>query len=51
MKSLEQSEKEHLQNVLAQTHWDLEKTARLLKIPLNQVKSKIKKYGLKQEAQ
>ena len=49
MKSLKQSEKEHLQNVLAQTHWDLQKTSRLLKISLNKVKSKIKEYGLKKE--
>ena len=49
IKSLKQSEKEHLENVLFQTHWDLEKTSRLLKIPLKQVKSKIKEYRLKQD--
>ncbi len=49
MKSLKQSEKEHLENVLTQTHWDLEKTSRLLKISLTQVKSKIKEYNLKQK--
>ncbi|MCP4020372.1 MAG: hypothetical protein GY729_00900 [Desulfobacteraceae bacterium] len=49
MKSLEQSEKEHLEKVLAQTRWNLEKTSRLLKISLSQVKSKIKKYDLRQE--
>ncbi len=48
LKSLKQSEKEHLKNVLEQTHWDLEKTSRLLKISLRQVKSKIKEYDLKQ---
>ncbi len=47
LKSLKQSEKEHLQNVLEQTHWDLEKTSRLLKISLQQLKSKITTYGFK----
>lgn len=46
IKSLKQSEKEHLLNVLIKTQWDLEKTSRLLKISLQQVKSKIKEYGI-----
>ncbi len=47
IKSLKESEKEHLLNVLAKTHWDLEKTSRLLKISLQRVKSKIKEYGIR----
>jgi len=46
IKSLRESEKDHLNAVLEQTHWDLEKTSRLLKIPLEQVKAKIAEYGL-----
>ncbi len=45
--SLKESEKKHLLNVLEKTHWDLEKTSRLLKISLKSVKSKIKEYGIK----
>jgi DNA-binding NtrC family response regulator len=47
IKSLKESEKEHLLNVLEKTHWDLEKTSRLLKISLHRVKSKIKAYGIR----
>ena len=47
IKSLKESEKEHLNNVLEKTHWDLSKTSRLLKISLQQLKSKITAYGLK----
>ena len=46
IKSLKESEKEHLLNVLIKTHWDLEKTSRLLKISLNRLKSKIKEYDI-----
>ncbi|MCK5163476.1 MAG: hypothetical protein KAQ72_07150 [Desulfobacula sp.] len=46
IKSLKDSEKEHLLNVLIKTQWDLEKTSRLLKISLQQVKSKIKEYKI-----
>ena len=46
IKSLKESEKEHLLNVLEKTHWDLEKTSRLLKISLQRIKSKIKEYGI-----
>ena len=48
IKSLEASEKDHLMKVLQQTHWDLDKTARLLQIPLPDLKSKIKRYALEQ---
>lgn len=47
IKSLKESEKEHLLNVLEKTHWDLEKTSRLLKISLQSVKAKIKKYNIR----
>ncbi len=46
IKSLKESEKEHLLNVLIKTHWDLEKTSRLLKISLHRLKSKIKEYEI-----
>jgi len=46
IKSLKESEKEHLLNVLIKTHWDLDKTSRLLKISLNRLKSKIKEYDI-----
>lgn len=46
IKSLKESEKEHLVDVLSRTHWDIEKTARLLKISLNRLKTKIRSYGL-----
>jgi len=47
IKSLKESEKEHLYHVLEKTHWDLEKTSRLLKISLLRVKSKIKEYKIR----
>ena len=46
IKSLKIKEEELLKEVLVKTHWDLDKTARLLKISLSQVKRKIKKHGL-----
>ena len=46
IKSLKESERAHLLSVLEKTHWDLEKTSRLLKISLQRVKSKIKAYGI-----
>jgi DNA-binding NtrC family response regulator len=48
IKSLKESEKEHLLSVLDKTHWDLDKTARLLKISLQKIKAKIKEYGIRQ---
>jgi transcriptional regulator with GAF, ATPase, and Fis domain len=47
IKSLKESEKDHLIKVLETTHWDLPKSSRLLKISLQQLKSKITAYGLK----
>ena len=46
IKSLKIKEEELLKEVLVKTHWDLDKTARLLKISLSQVKRKIKEHGL-----
>lgn len=47
IKSLKEREKDHLKIVLEQTRWDLAKSSRLLKISLQQLKSKITIYGLK----
>jgi DNA-binding NtrC family response regulator len=46
-KTLKELEKDHIQYVLDQTSWDLEKTAGLLKISLSLLKRKIKEHGLK----
>ena len=48
IKSLKESEKDHLLKVLEKTHWDLDKTSRLLKISLYRIKLKIKEYGIRQ---
>jgi len=48
IKSLKESEKDHLSTVLDKTHWDLDKTSRLLKISIQKIKSKIKEYGIRQ---
>lgn len=48
IKSLKESEKEHLLTVLDKTHWDFEKTSRLLKISIQKIKLKIKEYGIRQ---
>ncbi|NNF98222.1 MAG: hypothetical protein HKM93_02500 [Desulfobacteraceae bacterium] len=45
-KTLKQCEKEHLLSVLEKTSWDIDKTAHLLKIPMDQVLLKIKEFGL-----
>lgn len=47
IKSLKESEKQHLKTVLEKTHWDLDRTSRLLKISLQQLKSKITAYGIR----
>lgn len=46
IKTLKEREKEHLEDVLEKTGWDLEKTARLLQISLSEVKHKIMEHGL-----
>lgn len=47
IKSLKTKEKELLETVLAKTHWNLEKTSRLLEISVSQIKRKIKAYDIK----
>jgi DNA-binding NtrC family response regulator len=47
IKSLKSKEKELLETVLEKTHWNLEKTSRLLKISVSQTKRKIKAYDIK----
>ena len=47
IKSLKEKEKEHLIKILEKTNWDLVKGSRLLKISLQQLKSKITIHGLK----
>jgi transcriptional regulator with GAF, ATPase, and Fis domain len=46
--TLRDKERELLQEVLIKTDWDLIKAAHLLKIPLAQVKKKIREHGLVQ---
>jgi DNA-binding NtrC family response regulator len=47
IKSLKSKEKELLETVLEKTHWDIEKTSRLLKISVAQTKRKIRAYEIK----
>jgi transcriptional regulator with GAF, ATPase, and Fis domain len=47
IKTLQECQKAHLLMVLQKTAWDLDKTARLLQVPLARVKEKIRQYGLK----
>jgi transcriptional regulator with GAF, ATPase, and Fis domain len=47
IKSLKSKEKELLEAVLEKTHWNLEKSSRLLKISVLQIKRKIKAYDIK----
>ena len=46
IKTLRDKEHELLKKVLIKTDWNLEKAALLLKIPLSQVKKKIKAHDL-----
>jgi len=46
IKSLKSKEKELLEAVLVKTHWNLEKTSRLLKISVSQIRRKIKSYDI-----
>lgn len=50
IKTLQECQKAHLLMVLQKTAWDLDKTARLLQVPLARVKEKIRQYGLKNAA-
>ena len=47
IKSLKSKEKELLEAVLEKSHWNLDKTSRLLKISVSQIKRKTKAYGIK----
>lgn len=47
IKTLQDKERELLDEVLTKTAWDLDKAARLLQIPLSQVKKKIRQHGMK----
>ena len=49
IKSLKNKEEELIREVLKKTHWDLVKTARLLKITLSQVNRKIEEFGLQRD--
>jgi len=40
-------EKEHIQKTLQLTHWNLQKTSRVLDIARNTLKAKMKEFGLK----
>ncbi|BBO73514.1 hypothetical protein DSCW_09310 [Desulfosarcina widdelii] len=44
--TLQDKERELLRKVLEKTDWDLEKAARLMRIPVSQVKKKISAHGL-----
>ncbi len=46
IKSLKSKEKELLEEVLVKTHWNLEKSSRLLKISVSQIRRKIKVYNI-----
>ena len=46
IKTLRDKEKELIREVLLKTDWNLEKTSRLLQIPLSQVKKKIREHGM-----
>ena len=49
IKSLKNKEVELIREVLKKTHWDLVKSARLLKISLSQMNRKIEEFGLKKD--
>lgn len=46
IKTLKDKERELIREVLAKTEGDLEKTARLLQVPLSEVKKKIRAHGI-----
>ena len=46
IKTLGDKEKELLQKVLAKTGWNLEKASQLLRIPLSELRQKIRDHGL-----
>jgi DNA-binding NtrC family response regulator len=46
IKALKEKEEELLREVLTKTNWDLDKASRLLKIPLSQLKRKVREHAL-----
>lgn len=46
IKALKEKERELLREVLTKTSWDLEKASRLLKIPVSQVKRKVREHAM-----
>ncbi len=50
IKTLQEKEYDLVAKVLKETGWNLEKARRLLQIPLSQLKMKIRKHGMKNEA-
>jgi len=46
IKALKEKEQELLREVLTKTQWDLEKASRLLKIPLAQLKRKVREHEM-----
>lgn len=49
IKTLQEKEYDLVERVLKETGWNLEKTRRLLQIPLSRLKMKIRKYGMENE--
>jgi DNA-binding NtrC family response regulator len=50
IKTLKAKEKEHLTQVLVMTAWDLSKAARLLQIPLSELRKKMKSHFIEPPA-
>ncbi len=46
IKALKEKEQELLREVLTKTNWDLEKASRLLKIPVLQLKEKVRDHNM-----
>ena len=46
IKALKEKERELLREVLTKTQWDLEKASRLLKIPVSQLKRKLRDHAM-----
>jgi len=47
IKTLKDKERELLLEVLTKTSWNLEKTSRLMQIPLSEVRQKIREHGMR----
>gem|GEM_PF-1543586 len=46
IKTLKDKERELLLEVLTKTSWNLEKTSRLMQIPVSEVRQKIREHGM-----